>query len=528
MLSTIAKLRWPVKAALGALIIGPILYVVSGTDTSAPQGTPRAAEGGFIARALNALPGGDDTLKVCTNTWGGFAGGQWYNGGFEPSEQSQFTRNYGIRVQFIKSDDFDVSRAAFNSGECDLVWGTVDSFVTEAEALGPSQPRSAFQVDWSRGGDSVIAVRGINRINDLKGRTIGVAYGTPSHSLLLWLLNTGGLSPRELNIQQMKDALTVAAAFKAGQLDAGVVWSPDDVDAISGVPGSSIVVSTKQATDIIADHLLVRQATLDEKRDALVALYKGWMQGNASVSAAASGGGTAFNEAVAITAAGYGMPAEFMEVAIRNTRLTTHGDNLNFYGLNPSYRGVKAEALYARTGMLYQEQGFIGGFPSWRSVVDVSIIQAAEADTAFARAGSQVAENTPTFKPPTPEIVTAQAVAAKPVTVNFETGSALLDDADKDIIDRNVLTLAQQFRTSYIRVEGNTDSTGNININTALSRQRAQSVAQYLVTEHGIPSERLVTVGNGPAKPVCDEGIGGEACRAQNRRTEFQILQTGN
>lgn len=519
MISTLSKLRWPVKAILGALIVGPIIYFASST---APEpgisGPARAAEGGFISRLADYVPGGDDILNVCTNTWGGFAGGQWFNGGFEPSEQSRFTREYGISVRFIKSDDFDVSRAAFNSGECDLVWGTVDSFVTEAEALGPSQPKSLFQVDWSRGGDAIWCTRGVGNINQLRGKNIGLAFGTPSHSLFLWSLNSAGLSPREVQVTQMKDEPTVVSAAKAGQLDCGVVWSPDDADLVAGVPGSKVLLSTKQATDIIADHLLVRAETLAEKRETLVSLYKGWMIGNALVTA----GGSAFNEAVAITAAGYQMSPDFMAQAIRNTRLTTHGDNVNFYGLNPSYRGVKAEALYARTGMLYQEQGFIGGFPSWRAVVDVSVIQAAEADTSFARAASQTAENTPAFKPPTPEIVRAEAVVAKPVTVNFETGSATLDPGDKDIIDRSVLTLTQQFRDSYIRIEGNTDVTGNAAINTALSQKRAAAVEEYLVTEHGIPSERLITQGNGPSKPICLDTT--SECLAANRRTEFQVL----
>lgn len=532
MLSTIAKLRWQVKALLGAVIVGGAIYGLSGTGTDTAsgqavhvQGAPAgavASGGGFFSRIADAVGGDDVDLNVCVNTWGGFAGAQWFNGGFEPSEQSRFTKEYDISVRFVKHDVFDVSRAAFNSGDCDLVWGTVDSFPTEAEALQASGTKSPFQVDWSRGGDAIVATRGINSINDLRGHSIGVAPGTPSHSLLLWLLNSGGISTREVKIVEMKDAIDVASAFKAGQLDAGVVWSPDDEDAVKAVAGSKVIVSTKQATDIIADHLLIKGSTIDEKLPQLVALYKGWMRGNVEVAT----NQRAFDEAVRITAAGYGVPPEFMALAIRNVRLTTHGDNKNFYGLNAGYRGIKAEELYSRTGMLFQETGFIGGFPSWRNVSDTRIITAADAE--LGAVATQVAENAPVFKTPDIHVVTAEAIAAKPVIVTFPTGGWQLDDGDKDIIDKAVLPLTKQFRSSYIRIEGNTDSTGNANANVALSARRADAVADYLEATHGLPRDRFVTLGNGPSNPVCNElaAVAAEAanCRAQNRRTEFQVL----
>ena len=527
MFSTIAKLRWQVKAIIGAIVVGGIIYAVSGTEPgTAGQathalGAPAGSDGGFFGRIADAV-GGDSgpDLNVCINTWGGFAGAQWFNGGFEPSPESRFTKEYGISVRFEKQDVFDTSRAAFANGQCDLVWGTVDSYPTEAESLQASQARSPFQVDWSRGGDAIVAVRGINSVNDLKGRSIGVAFGTPSHSLLLWLLNSANISTKEVKIVQMKDAIDVATAFKAGQLDAGVVWSPDDEDCVKAVAGSKVVVSTKQATDIIADHLLVKHDTIVNKKAALVALYKGWMKGNVEVAT----NQRAFDEAVQITAAGYGMPPEFMALAIRNVRLTTHGDNKNFYGLTAGYSGVKAEELYTRTGMLYQEQGFIGGFPSWRAVVDTAIITAADAE--LGTAATQKAENATTFAAPTPAIARAEAISAKPVTVSFPVNGWTLDDVDKDVIDKAVLPLAKQFRSSYIRIEGNTDSTGAIAANVKLSALRAASVADYLEAQHSFPRERFVTQGNGPGKPACDElyTTNIAACRAQNRRTEFQVL----
>lgn len=517
----IGQLRTPVKLVLALLVValgwGFFLLLPKAADKAASSNVPGLS-------TVASVFGGDKPMTLCVNTWGGFAGAQWMNGGFDANPNSRFTKDYGISVRFVKMDDFDASRAAFENGACDFVWATIDAFVTEAEALVPTGTRVPFQIDWSRGGDAVVARRDIKSINDLKGRSVGVAFGTPSHSLLLWLLSSSGMSPREVKIVRMKDEPAVVAAFKAGELDAGIVWSPDDADLVDAVPGAHVLTSTKQATDIIADTMLVKKSYLDAHLDDVVKLYEGWMCGNADVT----NNPQAFREAAKITAAGYGMSEDFMSLAIKNTRLVTHGDNLNFFGLKTGFRGMEAEELYSRTGMLYQELGNLGGFqvsgfPSWKNVVDLRVVSEAKPGCQ-----AQEAEAVRPFAAPTEAVAAAPAVTSKPVTVTFATGSAVLDDRNKSIIDRQLVNVARQFRASYIRIEGNTDSTGSAATNRALSRQRAAAVADYLASEHGLDRTRFVVRGNGPDKPVCDElSAGGslEACRAQNRRTDFQVLE---
>jgi len=82
--------------------------------------------------------------------------------------------------------------------------------------------------------------------------------------------------------------------------------------------------------------------------------------------------------------------------------------------------------------------------------------------------------------------------------------------------------IAKAFGNSRIRIEGNTDNTGNYQANQQLSKKRAQSVADYLIQEHGFPRNRLIVVGNGPDQPVADNGT--ERGRAKNRRTDFELI----
>ena len=67
-------------------------------------------------------------------------------------------------------------------------------------------------------------------------------------------------------------------------------------------------------------------------------------------------------------------------------------------------------------------------------------------------------------------------------------------------------------------IEGHTDATGTPQYNLQLSRQRAEAVKRYLVTQHGLDETQLSTVGFGPARPI--DGV--DASRPDNRRVQFR------
>lgn len=107
-------------------------------------------------------------------------------------------------------------------------------------------------------------------------------------------------------------------------------------------------------------------------------------------------------------------------------------------------------------------------------------------------------------------------------TVNFRVNSAILSPEAKRQLD----TLAQKALTAkwyMIEVGGHTDSTGSEAKNFALSRQRAESVIQYLAVTHKIPVRRFVTpMGYGKSDAVADNKT--QTGRAQNRRVEVKVL----
>ena len=73
---------------------------------------------------------------------------------------------------------------------------------------------------------------------------------------------------------------------------------------------------------------------------------------------------------------------------------------------------------------------------------------------------------------------------------------------------------------AHILIEGHTDNSGARDFNIALSAQRAEAIASYLL-KGGISKERVNTIGFGASKPIASNET--EAGRATNRRTSFTI-----
>jgi NitT/TauT family transport system substrate-binding protein len=455
-----------------------------------------------------------DVIKVCVVTWGGYAGGQYFNGGFKASKDSRYFKEYGILVEFVVMDDWDASRAAWKSDNVNLQWITADAFPTEAVSLKEYNPKIIFQADWSRGGDVIVVRSGINRVSDLRGKKIAVAYGTPSHTFILWMLEANNMTNNDVQLVQVKSAVDAAAMFKAGSVDGAVVWSPDDDDCVAKITGAKKLKTTREATHIIADVFYAKESYIQANEDRLRKLVEGWMRGAAEINSSAE----AKQKAAEILAAGLGQDAGFCKNAIDNARLCTFGDNKGFFSIDGCNSCVTGEQLYQKMAIIYKQVGVISETPpSWRLVSDSRILR------QINLTGPQhEAETMKSFTKPTAQEVRAEAFASKSVSIVFPSGSFSLDDNAKYIIDREVIPILKAFGSARVRVEGNTDNVGAAASNLALSKKRASSAVAYIVHQHGFDPNRFIEIGNGPDKPVADNAT--DEGRAKNRRTEFQLL----
>jgi outer membrane protein OmpA-like peptidoglycan-associated protein len=104
--------------------------------------------------------------------------------------------------------------------------------------------------------------------------------------------------------------------------------------------------------------------------------------------------------------------------------------------------------------------------------------------------------------------------------VEFASDSSELTPAGIAVLD-DVARLLSEF-PGRVQISGHTDSQASPDYNLELSRRRAESVRDYLVSA-GDDRDRFATVGYGESRPVATNET--EVGRQQNRRTEFHVLE---
>jgi outer membrane protein OmpA-like peptidoglycan-associated protein len=103
--------------------------------------------------------------------------------------------------------------------------------------------------------------------------------------------------------------------------------------------------------------------------------------------------------------------------------------------------------------------------------------------------------------------------------IQFEKAKADLLPASLKVLDE-VAAIFNQNPDLKLSIEGHTSNEGNYDVNMELSKQRAETVKEYLITK-GIDSKRLRAEGFGPNKPLNNSKTPAEM--ALNRRVELKL-----
>ena len=107
-----------------------------------------------------------------------------------------------------------------------------------------------------------------------------------------------------------------------------------------------------------------------------------------------------------------------------------------------------------------------------------------------------------------------------PDGVTFATGSYTISPGFRDLLDRVASSLTQ-YPNSLVDVYGHTDTVGSAESNQRLSEQRAQAVANYLISR-GVNSSRIRWMGFGETR--LKVSTGDNVNQPLNRRVEIKII----
>jgi NitT/TauT family transport system substrate-binding protein len=257
-------------------------------------------------------------LVSSVSPWPGFAG-------HYVAFRKDFFYTEGVNVQeaFFQSDT--EANAGFLAGKADVYWGATGNAI---EIINKDRSiRAIYVVDYSNGADGILG-RGINRPEDLKGKTIACENLLYENVLLRAYLSKGGLTVADVKLEEMT-AGDAATAFIAGHVDVAVTYEPWLTKG--AVQGDGKVIFSTKDTNLIADVIMTRQKVIETRRSDLQAYIRAIDKAVKLVNA------NDF-EALRIVAVKLGLSVGDAKQQIATTKLFDLQDN-RVFGFNPNYPG---------------------------------------------------------------------------------------------------------------------------------------------------------------------------------------------
>lgn len=113
--------------------------------------------------------------------------------------------------------------------------------------------------------------------------------------------------------------------------------------------------------------------------------------------------------------------------------------------------------------------------------------------------------------------------------VHFDFDSSDIRAVDRPILDAFADAVSGSFPQARITVEGSADQAGSAAYNMRLSRERAESVRDYLVRNTGLDADNIGVVAMGESRLVNEEtGVENPQSGIENRRVTFVIEWAGS
>jgi NitT/TauT family transport system substrate-binding protein len=535
---------FPTKDKVSTVDMDAFRKQQGGAEATDPTGITTVTEYKYLpAQKLPPVKGTsnykwDATAKVVQfpiNVWIGWLPIVAANHGFSPNEESVFYKKYGFKVNLKLIDDPVAARDSFAAGESHILWGTLDMMVLFAPELmkdSRTSPRIYQQIDWSSGGDGIVARRNIANVRELKGRTVVYAQNSPSQYFINNLLLNAGLQPGEVNHKFTATAFEAAAAFVSdAKIDACVSWAPDIYKIPEKVKNTRILTTTADANKLIADVWAARADFAKDHPEIIEGLVAGIFEGMRMLK-----DDNLKAQAFQWMAEGYGMGVDEIRAMEQDAHTTNFAENKDFF-LNANSPS-NFERTWKNVTFVYKALRLIDTPVRFDEVMDFSVLQGLEQKGLFKDMKNEYVTR---FVPTTYQKVTAEKpILTQTIRVNFYPNSSNIFEPQHDefgkpiantLYDPNssatlekVARLAGQYERAVIGVVGHTDSSmkGKAPRDEVmkLSVDRANAVKTALVTKHNFDPNKFVIEGKAwdePADPADPMN------QALNRRVEISV-----
>lgn len=312
----------------------------------------------FSTGMLSAAGANAEPLKIGYSDWPGWVA-------WEIAIEKEMFAKEGVEVQF-EWFDYVASMDAFAAGQLDAVTMTNgDALVTGATG---AQNVMILINDYSNGNDMVVAAPGIDSVEELKGKKVGVEIGFVGHLLLLNALKDAGMSETDVELVNVPTNET-PQVLASGDVDAIVAWQPNSGQALSMVPGAKRIYSSADEPGLIYDVLAVSPESLSQNKAEWLKVMMVWYQAVDYLKDPKTR-----DDAISIMAARVGIPAKEYESFIKGTKILTLEEAKPFMkkaaGFGSLYGSTKIADVFNVANDVYAEEQDIDSY------IDSSLLDA--------------------------------------------------------------------------------------------------------------------------------------------------------
>ena len=197
-----------------------------------------------VALATATAQAQEVKLSIGISGWTGFAP-------LTLAKEAGIFKKNGLDVSIKKIPQKD-RYLAIASGDIQCAATTVETWIVwNANGVATTQ---IFQLDKSFGADGMVVKGNINRIADLKGKTVAAsAPGTAPYFTLAWMLKKNGLSPKDVKVVNLEPQ-AAANAMIAGNndIDTAMTYEPF-LSAVRAKPEAGKIIATTLDYPMVMD-----------------------------------------------------------------------------------------------------------------------------------------------------------------------------------------------------------------------------------------------------------------------------------
>ncbi|MDQ8179226.1 ABC transporter substrate-binding protein [Pelagicoccus sp. SDUM812005] len=266
-----------------------------------------------------------------------------------------FYAKRGVEVKLVSFSSLADARRSFELGHLD---GIACTLVEHCQILDNSDrnPQIALVLDYSAGGDVVIAREGIRSSDQLAGARIGLEAESLGVFILARLLEQASLSLRDV-VPVKSDQLSLKRQMENGEIDVAITYPPHSL-SISELKGARTIFTSAEIPNEVLDVLAFDADLIARNEDAVRAIIsaiyeaQAWARDNEAV-------------AYAIMAEREGIsPNEFKSILENDLQLTYQEDQAKFFEGEAllSKALERCDAILHETGQSQKVPRFQGTF----------------------------------------------------------------------------------------------------------------------------------------------------------------------